>query len=59
LGTYNAATKVFTVDSTATSSTANVATLLVVGDAGALTFQDTTGYTVLVGVASTAAADFV
>ena len=59
LGTWNSATGVFTVNSAATSSTANVATLIVVGDAGALTFQDTTGYTLLVGVASTVAADFV
>jgi Ca2+-binding RTX toxin-like protein len=59
LGTFNAATRVFTVDGTATASTANVATALVVGDVGFSTFQNTTGWTILQGVVTTAAADFV
>jgi len=58
LGTWNAATETFTVNSAATSSTTNVATLIEVGDA-TLTFTNTTGYTLLIGVASTVAADFV
>jgi hypothetical protein len=59
LGTYLAATGVFTVNSAATAATASVATLIVEGDAGAQTFETTTGYVLLVGVASTVAADFV
>jgi S-layer protein len=59
LGTYDAATGIFTVNSAATATTANVATLLVVGDAGATTFETSTGYVMLVGVASTVAADFI
>jgi Ca2+-binding RTX toxin-like protein len=59
LGTYDSTTQTFTVNSAATSSTTNVATLIVEGDAGALTPQTTTGYVVLVGVSSLVAADFV
>ena len=56
-GTYDTATNVFTVDSNATASTANVAMLVVEGD-GALSFDDTSGYTLLQGVSSLAAGDF-
>jgi Ca2+-binding RTX toxin-like protein len=59
LGTWNSGNSTFTVNSAATSATANVATLVVEGDAGSLTLQDTTGYVLLVGVASTVAADFI
>ncbi len=56
LGTWDSATKVFTVNSAATSATPNVATLVVVGD-GTLTAANTTGYVLLLGVSTLVAAD--
>jgi len=59
LGTYNAGTAIFTLDSTAIFSTTDVAMLFVEGDAGSLNFLDTTGYTLLRGVYSLGASDFI
>lgn len=56
LGTF--VNGVFTVDSTATAATANVATALIVGD-GATALEASSGWVILTGVSSLVAADLV
>lgn len=58
LGTYDSTTGVFTVNSAATSATTGVAMAINVGD-GTLTQINHTGWVVLTGIASLAAADFI
>lgn len=57
LGTFTGG--VFTVNSAATAATANVATLVVVGTAGVISFANETGHVILTGVTALQAADFI
>jgi S-layer protein len=59
LGTFVESTGVFTVNSAATSATANVATALLVAEAADADAAAQTGWVVLTGVTSVAAADLV